>query len=783
MKGVLSILKLFLFSVLIFSCSPGEDLTEYVDPIIGTAHCRWFFFTPAAVPFGMAKPSPTTDGHLGNPGGWQAVGYDYRHNSIEGFANFHEFQVGGIVVAPTTGTLQTLPGELDKPDSGYRSRFDRETEQAHPGYYSVYLKDYDVLAELTATERVAFHRYTFEKASDIENLIFNVGTKMGESGEVLDSHVEISENGHRIDGWVKTRPVYVNIYQKGSDLSMFFSADIDADPVAFGTFVGGQVKESSSEESGKGAGAYLQFDPSKTKTVNVKMGLSFTSMDNARLNLNAEADRMSFDKAKKLAHNAWAENLGRIKVEGGRYEDRVKFYTGLFHALLGRGLASDVNGAYPANDGSIGQIELKNGKPVHNHYNTDAIWGGYWNLTQLWSLAWPEYYSDWISSQLLVYKDAGWLGDGIANSHYVSGVGTNMVGLAIAAAYNCGIRDYDVNLAYEAARKNELESIDRPDGAGKLDVGLFVERGYSPYDQKYYMQNTVNGSGFASSHTLEYAFSCYAVAQMAKSLGKDSDYAKLSELSKGWKNQFDPELKLMRPRGFDGEFISDFDPFAPWIGFQEGNAVQYTYYVPHDIEELISMVGVDEFNNRLDSTFVISRDQIFGGGTTIDAFSGLHTYYNHGNQPNLHISSLFNFSQKPWLSQKWMRTICNEFYGTEGIHGYGYGQDEDQGQLGAWFVMASMGLFDAKGLTSENPSFQIGSPLFDKITIKLNPEYANSSSFVIETINNSDDNIYIDNMSLDGKALESVQLPYRSIIDGGTLRIVMSGTPNEKLIH
>ena len=735
--------------------APQESLTDYVDPFIGTAHSRWFFFTPAAVPFGMAKLAPTTDGHLGNPGGWQAVGYD--------------------------GALQTVPGEMDDPDGGYRSRFDKKDEVAHPGYYSVLLKDYGVKAELTATEHVGFHRYTFP-ASEESNLIFNIGTKMGESGPVKDASVEYKDG--RIEGWVTTEPVYVDIYQKGAEVTMYFSAVLDAEPVSYGTFTGAEQHPGESARTGIGAGMYFTFDTRQKQDVNVKIGLSYTSVENARLNMETEASRLDFDKAYAQAHNEWEDALGRIRVEGGLEQDRVKFYTGLFHALLGRGLASDVNGAYPKNDGTVGQIPLgPDGKPLHNHYNTDAIWGGFWNLTQLWALAWPEYYSDWVSSQLLVYKDAGWLGDGIACSKYVSGVGTNFVSLAIAAAYNCGIRDFDVNTGYEAALKNEICSEGRPAGAGKLDVGQFVQRGYSPYATDLDMRTTPEGSGFSASHTLEYCFSSYAVAQMAKALGKEADYEQLSKLSEGWKFLFDPETKLMRPRGTDGEFIKDFDPFAPWIGFQEGNAVQYTYYVPHHIDQLVGMVGKDEFNNRLDSTFVISQANVFGGGTTVDAFSGLHTYYNHGNQPNLHISGLFNFSGKPWLSQKWMRAICNEFYGTEGIHGYGYGQDEDQGQLGAWYVMAAMGLFDVKGLTSPDPSFQVVSPLFDRITIKLNRDYYPGREFVIETSGNTPESLYIQSLELDGKPMDTVQLPFADVVDGGTLKVSLGAEPNEGIVR
>ncbi|MBK5196211.1 MAG: GH92 family glycosyl hydrolase [Proteiniphilum sp.] len=758
------------------SCSKSSTLTQWVDPMIGTAHSRWFFFTPAAVPFGMAKPAPSTDGHLGSPGGWQAVGYDYRHTSIEGFANFHEFQIGGVVVMPTVGPLVTVPGDPDKVESGYRSRFDKEDETAIPGYYSVMLKDYQVKAELTATQRVAFHRYTFPQAGE-SHILFDIGNQQGESGPVKDALVNYTDDG-RIEGFVTPYPVYIRNYQEDADLTMYFSAEIDQQPESWGTFVKESLHPGSRSETGPGAGLYLTYNTREGEQVNIKIGLSYTSVDHARQNLEAEAGELSFDQARKSAVSIWDDYLGRIKVEGGTDEDRTKFYTGLYHALLGRGLASDINGSYPKNDGTVGQIPLdNNGKPLHNHYNTDAIWGAFWNLTQLWSLAYPEYYADWIQSQLLVYKDAGWLGDGIANSRYVSGVGTNFVSLAIAAAYNCGIRNFDVATGYEAALKNEISSEDRPAGAGKLDVGLFVEYGYSPYNEHLYMQNTPEGSGFSASHTMEYSFSSFAVAQFAKHLGKSDDYEKLMRLSEGWKQLFDTETKLIRPKDKEGVFLGEFDPLAPWIGFQEGNAVQYTYYVPHQIEELIALVGREEFNQRLDKSFEISRESIFGGGETVDAFSGLHTLYNHGNQPNLHISWLFNFSGKPWLTQKWVRAICDEFYGTEGVHGYGYGQDEDQGQLGAWYVMAAMGLFDVKGLTEINPSFQLGSPLFDKITIQLNRDYYRGDQFVIETRNNTKENIYIESLALNGEEHPTIHLDFSEVVKGGKMVVVLSDQP------
>ena len=760
------------------STSSTKALVDYVDPNIGTAHCRWFFYTPAAIPFGMAKLAPSTDAHLGNPGGWQAVGYDFRHTSIEGFANFHEFQVGGVVFAPTVGELQTVPGELENPDGGYRSRFDKKDEVAD----SVLLKDYGVKAELTAMKRVGFHRYTYPK-TELANLIFDIGNKQGESGEVKDAEVQYFEDG-RVEGYVITSPVYVNIYQKGADVRMYFSAVLNKKPVQVGTFVKDVVNPGKHQEKGPGAGLYMTFSTEEQEAVEVKVGLSYTSIENARFNRETEAADVTFDQAKKNATDVWNESLSRIYVEGGKETDKVKFYTGLFHALLGRGLASDANGYYPKNNGTVGRIALdEEGNPVHQHYNTDAIWGGFWNLTQLWSLAYPEYYSDWIKSQLLVYQDAGWLGDGIACSKYVSGVGTNFTSLAIAAAYNCGIRDFDVQQGYEAALKNEVEWRGRLEGAGKMDVRQFVERGYSPYEKRFDMVTREEGSGFGASHTMEYSFSSFAVSQFAKHLGKEDDYKLLSDLSNGWKNLYDPETRLIRPKDTKGNFLEDFNPLAPWKGFQEGNAVQYTFYVPHQIDELVDLVGQETFNNRLDSIFLLSQKNIFGGGKEVDAFAGLKTVYNHGNQPNLHISWLFNFSGKPYLSQKWVRAILDEFYGLEGIHGYGYGQDEDQGQLGAWYVMSALGLFDVKGLTEIDPKFQIGAPLFDKVTVRLNKDYYPGEKFVIEAKKQAVGDCYLQDISLNNRPQDTVQLPFSEVVKGGKLVLGLGASPNEELTH
>ena len=770
--------------VVVVSCSGGtslkqkpEDLTVYVDPLIGTAHCRWFHVAPGACPFGMAKPGPSTDGHLGNLSGWEAVGYDFRHSSIEGFPNFHEFQIGGVVFMPTRGRLLTVPGSLDSVSSGYRSSFDKKDEVMNAGYYSVLLKDYGIKAEVTSTDRVSFHRYTFPEGKE-SHILFDIGNKQGESGSVKDALVRLTADGH-IEGFVETQPEYVKKYQSGSSVKMFFSAVTDKRPESYGIFHHARVEPDKNEASGEGAGLYLTFSTAENESIVIKAGLSYTSVENARLNLGTEARDLGFEDARKQAHDKWESLLGRIRVEGKDSSDKIKFYTGLYHALLGRGLASDVNGAYPRHDGSAGQIPLSdNHVPAYKFYNTDAIWGGQWNLIQLWALVYPEYLSDFIKTQLTVYHDADWLGDGIACSRFVSGVGTNQVPLAIVAAYMCGIRDFNVVEGYEASLKNETDSENRPFGAGKADVGQFVRYGYVPYIK--HMDLPDERWKFSCSHTLEYSYTSFAVAQMAKALGRDDDYNLLERLSGGWEKIYDPQKKLMWPKLADGEFYLQFDPSIPHDGFQEGNAYQYTFYVPHDPEGIAAKMGVEEFNSRLDSIFIISRNDLFGGGKEINAFAGIMKPYNHGNQPCLHTSFLFNHTGAPSLTQKWVRSICRNFYGTEGIHGYGFGQDEDQGQLGAWFVMAGIGLFDVAGLTKPDPEFGISSPLFDKITISLNEKYFPGKQFIIKTANNNEANLYIRSMRLNGNDLKRTFIPFSTVVKGGEMTMEMGPDPVNK---
>ncbi len=762
---------------LIISCQPenGNEAfhaAQYVDPQIGSVHGRWFFYTPASLPFGMAKLAPHTNAYE-SLGSWLPGGYDDRHGSIEGFGHFHEFQIGGVVVMPFTGDPLPTPGTLEDPDEGYRSRFEKSDEHSEPGYYSVLLKDYQVRAELTATERVGYHRYTFPESNN-SGIIFDIGHKQGESSDVTEAFAQIVGE-KEVEGYVETYPEYAKFCDPGNRVKMYFVARLTKEPEAVGIFSDSILKADSTTTRGVGNGLYLLFSTTEAEVVEMQVGLSYTSLENARLNLDTESTGFSFDQVHGEATHKWNQMLGRIQVEGSSSEDITKFYTGLYHALLGRGVASDVNGQYVRNDGGIGQIPLdKKGSPQYKHYNTDGIWGGFWNLGQLWALVYPDYLVQYVQSNIDFYQETGWLHDGVAAGVFTNGVQTNFQGLLLAAAYNCGIRGFDVEKGFEAALKNETEANGRNLGNGKYDMHWFNRLDYVPF------RDTILSNGwvfnFGASHTLEYCFSSFAVAQMAKGLGQEEDYRKLMQQSGYWRNLFDPETRFIRPKHPDGTFVGDFDPMEGWRGFQEGNAYQYTWYVPHDIAGLMEAVGKDLFNQRLEQMFTDAQKSLFGGGKEIHSFSGVDMLYNHGNQPCLHNAWLFNYTGKPWLTQKWTRTICNEFYGTEPLHGYGYGQDEDQGQLGAWYVMAALGLFDVQGHAAADPTFQFGSPLFEQVSLQLSGDP--DKILVIRAENNAPENLYIQTLDLNGLAVSRCWIPREALMDGGTLTFTMGSEPN-----
>lgn len=765
----------------LLSCAKTEKQpVDWVDTQLGATHCRWFFYTPAACPFGLAKLAPTTNAY-GSPGSWLPNGYDDRHTSIEGIAHLHEFQIGGIVTLPTIGPLKTLPGTLEHPEEGYRSRFDKNTEHASPGYYEVLLQDYGIKVELTATDRVGYHRYTYPQA-DTARILFDIGHPQGESAQVVDAHVEYDSVARAVKGYVECYPVYATFCDKQNTVKSYFYAHIPQKNItSCGAFRDSISFPGSRQISGPGAGYYVEFPTQAGETVEMQVGLSYTSVEGAKLNLDKETNGRDFDQVKAEARDVWNRMLARMEVKGGTDADKTKFYTALYHALLGRGMAEDVDGSYVTNQKTIARVPCgPNGRPLRHHHNTDGIWGGFWNLTQLWTLAYPEVLDSYVRSTLDFSRHTGgWLHDGVAAGVYTNGVQTNFQGLVAAAAYQAGIIRDDLDYLWQVVWQNEMGYEGRPDGAGRYDNAEFVKRGYVPLHDYVLPNGWV--TNFGASHTLEYSFAAYAASQLAESLDKNEEAASLKKYAEGYKLLFDGQTKCIRPREEDGEFLADFSPTKAWLGFQEGNAAQYTWYVPHDIAGLMKLMGKEEFNRRLEKTFEDAAQNYYGSAPgAYDSFSGIEHLYNHGNQPCLHNAWLFNYSGKPWLTQKYTRDICRVFYGTSSLHGYGYGQDEDQGQLGAWYVLAAIGLFDVQGGTRRSPTMQIGSPLFEKVVIHLNPEYYAGETFTLVAHDNtSEETCYVQKAVFNGKKQDCCFISLKEIQKGGKLELWMGEEPNE----
>jgi predicted alpha-1,2-mannosidase len=753
---------------------------DYVNPLLGTVHCRWFFFTPAAVPFGLVKLAPQTYGYGGYPGGGQVTGYDYNHDSIIGFSHLHEFQIGGILLMPTVGPLRTTPGSLEKPDDGFRSRYRKLTQVAEAGYYSVLLDKYGVRAELTATTRVGFHRYTFPR-SDQAHILIDVGHCQGEgrsyrgkrNGLYVMGLVDMKECGPAKDSLVRKVSDTeiegsVTFEQRFTFLSPFlfppqpvsahFVAVFSKPFRACGVFRDEQASPAQATIAGPGAGMYVDYTTAQNEAIEVKVGLSYVSIEQARLNLRAEAADLSFDAARAKARKAWNAELGRIEVEGGGEDDKIKFYTGLWHAQLGRGISNDEDGKYITFHDTVGQIPTENGVPQYVHYNSDGTWGGFTNLFQLWTLAYPGQASSFIKCHLDIYEASGWLPDGIACDKFCPGMLSNHLSPLVAAAFAKGIRDFDVAKAYDAVYKNETQYRDRPLKVGGADLEHFVKWGYVPVEKAT--------RHAAVSHTLEFAYSSWCAAQMAEALGRTDDYAVLMKQAGAYQRLFDPATGFFRPRHEDSSFVEPFTPTAS-EGFEEGTAWHYLWDVPHDVQWLIDQLGVDRFNERLNRVFEESLPTRFVG-----------PLYNQGNETDLHAVYLFNYSGRPWLSQKWVRQIMDVFYGVTPEMGYGSGQDEDQGEMGAWFVLAAMGLFDVQGGAGLHPTYQIGSPVFDRVILHLDPSYYPGGQFVIEARNNSPQHPYIQAATLNGRQLVKPWFDHAELVKGGSLVLEMGPEPN-----
>ncbi|MEI6412180.1 MAG: GH92 family glycosyl hydrolase [Bacteroidota bacterium] len=760
-------LLLFLSTICAAQSSQPKQPVDYVDGMIGSHDSRWMQFPGASMPFGMVKLSPDNQRQ-----GWKA-GYEYTIDNIAGFSHIHSWTMDGLLMMPTLGKLEVEPGKENDPDGGYRSRIRHETEVATPGYYSVMLEDTKIKAEMTATTRAGFQRYTFPK-SDSARVMIDLQIESEYGTELTDAHI-IKVSDTEIEGYThqqSLRGAGWNEYQ------LFFVIRFNK---PFNNLNGwnrdGVKRNVDSLFSGwdhSDFGAFVHFKTKANEQILVQTGISFVSVEQARLNLDTEITKpfgWDFDAVHNNARKVWNDLLGVIQVEGKDEVDKKKFYTNLYRVYVGRTIYSDVNGKYVDMYEKIQTLA----NPDLPMYGGDAFWNTFWNLNQVWTLATPDLADKWVASLLEFYDKGGWLCKGPEGLEY-SGimVASHEIEL-IVSAYQKGVHKFfDGEHAYTAMKHNQMEQgVPHRGGgfAGNRWLDDYLKFGYVPYP---------NGP---TSNTLEYAFDDWAVSQMAKALGKKDDYWYFKHRANNYKNIWDDKVGYMNLRLADGNYKEPFDAYccttflgAGWV---EGNAWQYSWFVPQDMKGLIKLMGKDEFNRRLEEGFVTSRKWKFNSEyTNANSLLAMGVLpINHGNQPNMQAAYLYDYSGKPWLTQKWSREIMEVYYGSGAMDGWP--GDEDQGQMGGWYVMSAMGLFEMRGGCDVEPTYEIGSPLFDKATIRLDPNYYTGGTFTIEAVNNSKENRYIQSATLDGKPLTKPWFYHKDLVDGGKLVLYMGPKPNE----
>ncbi len=749
-------------ALLAVSCGVRGDEREpvdYVDPLIDSANSRWFFFASACRPFGMVNLSPDT-----NTAKWWNSGYCYDRDSICGFNHLHAWQLSGPSVMPVTGPVNLGPGS-----DFCRSRFSHESEAVRAGYHALTLDDFGIQVELTSTDRVGMHRLMFPK-SDQAGVIFNLGSGSGPSPVSAGSLRVIDRR--RVEGFMTDAPTG----RRPKPCTIYFAAEFDTEFASLSAWTDGKDLGEVDAASGKDCKALARFVTSDRQVIRLKVALSYVSVEQARLNLRTELPHWDFDRVRSESRRIWNDWLRRIEIAGGTEAQRVKFYTDLWHVLLGRRMVSDVDGKYCDRTGPepvTRQIPTdKDGRPRYAHYNSDAFWNTFWNINQVWGLAYPEVVSGFVHSMLDMYRYGGLIPRGPSGGNYTWVMIASHSTPFIVGAYMKGIRDFDAELAYAGMRKNAF-----PGGAmghghyeHKSAVGGgiedYIRYGYIPADNRPRGWITEPAAG-----TLEYAYDDWCLAQMAKVLGKTSDHEIFMKRAANYRNLFDPTSGFMRAKNVDGSWTTPFDPLEEKQGkvraWCEGTAWQYTWFVPHDIHGLVELMGGrDAFNRKLDEAFERSREHAFRTG-----------YVNYGNQPSIQMAHLFNYSGAPWLSQKWVREVKERTFG--GITPQtGYRGDEDQGQAGGLGVMMAMGLFQVRGGAATEPVYEITGPIFDRVTIRLDPRYYSGETFTIVARSNAPEHRYIQSAKLDGKALKKPWFFHRELVDGGTLELEMGPSPN-----
>jgi len=739
-------LTLICIAVIFFSCKQQDPvaLTDYVNPLIGTSG-HGHTFPGATVPFGMVQLSPDTHNE-----GWDwCSGYHYSDSSIMGFSHTHLSGTGrgellDILVMPTTGSVKFEPGDRENPDSGYRSRFSHKNEVAKPGYYSVMLDDYQIRAELTATKRAGFHRYTFSE-DDAANLIIDLNHSY-KTDSILNGYVEIINDtlvvgSHRSKGWgEKGERFYV-------EHEVFFALRL-SQPLRKASFsVDGSIVENTTSVRGRSVKANLIFDIKKQEPLLVKAGISSVDVKGAINNLDTEIKDWNFDDIKVKASAEWNALLSTVEVNDKNTATKETFYTALYHACLAPYTSSDVDGRYMGFDGKIHTANN------YTHLTGLSLWDTFRAANPLYTLIHPAIVTDIINSMLAQYDQYGLLPVWpLCNSETNCMIGYHSIPV-IADAYLKGIGGFDAEKAFGAMKKSAMQD--------DFYISYLKEYNYIPRDL---------GPDFSVAKTLEYAFDDYCIALMAKELGKKDDYEYFSKRGKAYENLFDTTVGFMRGKNSQGKFRPDFDPYNAvnaTSDFIEGNSWQYTWFVPQNIQFLVDgMGGKEGFVKKLDALFSVNSE--LDENTPKDV-SGLIGQYAHGNEPSHHVAYLYNYGGAPWKTQERVSHIMKTLYSNkpDGLCG-----NEDMGQMSAWYIFSALGFYP---VNPADGNYVFGIPLFKEVSIKL----PNKKVFKIIANGLSDRNIYIQQVMLNGRQRDLGFITHRELLEGGILEFSMGNKPGK----
>ena len=742
---------------ILYAQQPRQPV-DYVNPLTDTHQSRWFYFSSASRPFGMVNLSPDTN----VKGSWKS-GYLYDSTTVRCFSHVHAWQLSGVPVMPTTGEMLGHRG-MD----ATQSSFSHATEEVSPGYHKLRLDRYDVDVELTSTTRVGLHRYRFN-GEGARHLLFDTGAFLAHDSTdySLVHHVSPRE----LEGYVIMGPTH----RRPKPVKLYFIAQVDHDMAAFGGWRAGSQVQTDGEVAGRDVGAFVSFDSTLTE-LHLKVALSYTSLAAARANLASELPHWDFERVRQESHEEWNEMLSRVEVSGGTEARTVKLYTDLWHALLGRRIMSDVDGSYIDNTGDTSVVRtVSHGYP---HYNFDAWWGSHWSLNTLWSLVYPEIMAGFCNTMVDMYRNGGLIPRGPSGGNYTYVMIGDPAVSFFAAALNKGIDDFDVEAAYEGLRKNAFVGGIR-DHAGYEHRTPAHGGGMQYYEERGYVPEGIEGPGGhkdGASMTLEYAYQDWCLAQIAKRLGKEEDYALFMERSQNYRNVWNPATGYMHPREMDGSWIEDFSPVVDNFsarGFCEANSAIYSHYVPHDLPGLMELFGGRQaYLDSLNGSFERAAEDWLKAADKVHAAN----WVDYGNQPGTGMAHLFNVAGAPWLSQKWVRAIKDTYADTTAYGGY-HG-DEDQGQMGALGVLLATGLFSVDGSAAVEPSYEITTPVFGEVVFHLHPDYYAGERFTIRTVGEPEEELYIQSATLNGRPWSSVHLPFIEVAAGRILELRVGELPN-----